>query len=259
MCTSSTAVAARTARSPPAGPAHRSTKRGRRRFPPAANVAPASPASVAPCPAVSSPRRRSTAAIPAGSHLPASSSTEVTGGGTVDGRGTVDSPLTDLSSRTRWLLLYRAMYAAAHAAVDRDDAAGQKRPADPLQPGSVHHGGQPFGRGEALHGLRKVGVGVAITRQGAESRHDSVEPQAMKPGERGAARLCDLEDHEAPSLLEGSGHLVHAPLEVGEVPHPEAGRHGVEAGVLVREVEGVGPLEGHLGHPQASRLLSRQL
>ena len=80
MWTSSTAVADRTARSPPSGPAESRTSIGRIRFPPALKVAEASPAS-GPVRPVARSRDSSTSPRADGSHSPAVSITAVTGSG----------------------------------------------------------------------------------------------------------------------------------------------------------------------------------
>ena len=86
MWTSSIALAARTAASPPRGPAQSSTSRGRSRLPPAASVAVTSSRSSSPWPAASSCSILSTAPSRVGSQALPASSTAVTGGGTAEER-----------------------------------------------------------------------------------------------------------------------------------------------------------------------------
>ena len=113
MWTSSIAVAARTAASPPSAPAQSRTSSGRSRLPPAASVAAASPPSSSPWPATCSRSSSSTSPSRAGSQRLEASRTAVTGGGTAERPGH-----------------------PADAAVDRDDPAGEDRVADPLEAGA---------------------------------------------------------------------------------------------------------------------------
>ena len=84
-----------------------------------------------------------------------------------------------------------------------------------------------------------------VARDRAQQRHDPVEPQGEEGRERRALGLGDLEDHQAPSGPQDPGQLADAGVEVGEVAHPEADRDRVEGGVVVGQVERVGPLELH--------------
>ena len=99
-----------------AGPAQSRTSSGRSRLPPAASVAPASRRERLAVAFDEPPSGCSTASMPARQPGAGASSTGVTGGGTAD-----------------------AVTRCSHAAgVDRDDPAGDQRPADPLEPGDVH-------------------------------------------------------------------------------------------------------------------------
>ena len=88
MWTSSIAVAARTAASPPFSPAQSRTSIGRSRLPPAASVAAASSPSGSPWPPTASRSRSSTSPSRAGSQRLEASRTAVTGGGTAERRVT---------------------------------------------------------------------------------------------------------------------------------------------------------------------------
>src|ERR1700761_3248657 len=237
MWTSSIAVAARTAASPPASPAQSRTSIGRSRLPPAARVAPASSPRGPPQPSIASRSRSSTSPRRTGSQRWEASRTAVTGGGTADPGMFLDRPC------------------ALGAAVDRDDAAGQHRVADRLEPGPVHLLGQAVRRGEAADRLGQVAVGLGLVGEGAEQRHDAVEPEREEGRERRPRRLGDLEDDQPPAPLQHPRHLAQTAVEVGEVAGAEGDRDRVEALPVVGQLERVGPLEADPGDASVGGLL----
>ena len=234
MWTSSIAVAARTAASPPSAPAQSRTSSGRSRLPPAARVAAASAPSSSPWPRLCSRSSSSTSPSRAGSQRLEASSTAVTGGGTAEWRVTRRTPL--------WI----AMIPPART-VQRIRS----------RPARVHLLRQAARGGEAAHRLGQVGVGLGVAGERAEQRHDAVEPERVEGRERRPGRLGDLEDHQAPAGPQDPGHLAQAAVEVGEVAHAEADRDRVEAAGVVGKAERVGPLEADRRRRRAAAAFSR--
>ena len=128
------------------------------------------------------------------------------------------------------------------------------------KPARVHLLRQPARAGEAAHRLGQVGVGLGVAGEGAEQRHDAVEPERVEGRERRPRRLGDLEDRRArPPGLQDPGHLAQAAVEVGEVADAEADGDRVEALAVVGKLERVGPLEADAVGAALGRLLAGEV
>ena len=156
-------------------------------------------AQLGPWPTASSASRSSTSAIRAGSQAPA----------VVHHRG----------DRGRD---GRAAHPDLDRAVDGDDPAGEQQPAD-LARTRPHPSSRraPAGVGKLRTDSGQVAVGVGVAGDGAEHRHEPVEPERVEARQRLPAWPGDLEDHQPAARAAAPAPSPPEPaLEVGEVAAP---------------------------------------
>ena len=126
-------------------------------------------------------------------------------------------------------------------------------------PTAGHHLGEVRGRREAFHRLGQIGVCIAVADDRAQEGDESIEPQRVEDGERGAPRMGDLEDHQPAARLEHPRQLPEAAVQIRQVARPEADCDRVESPIRIRKLEGIRPLETHLAQAPLPGLAAGEL
>src|SRR4029450_3688364 len=96
-------------------------------------------------------------------------------------------------------------------------------------------------RDKALHRLRQIGIGLAVSAyQRADPRYDVMEIGTKEGSPAGQVGLGDLERHHAAARPRDAAHLAQPLSQIGEIAQEKSRGDEGKRPSLEREGEGVG-------------------